>query len=239
MRTNLTTRFIAEALGTFGLVTLICGVLLSGQGALAAGIGGGLILMAMVYALGNISGAHFNPAVSLAAAISNRITYNQMGYYWVAQLVGAFLAISVSQFLFATSAISLAVSTPAFGVDGTTAITAEALATFFLAFTVLATTSNNSYSTAFAGAAIGSAIVLATLLAGPISGGSVNPARSLAPAIISGDMANIAIYLVGPAIGAIAAGLVTNFLYGSQNASSSSSMNSGNSNANQQNRRAA
>ena len=230
-------KFLAEVIGTFCLVSLICGSILAGQSGLIPAIAGGLALMTMVYCLGGISGGHFNPAVTLAATVSKRISTTDMVSYWVAQLVGAFLAIIVCQSLFASASIAAAVSAPAAGIATSTAIIAEAVATFFLAFTVLGVTSSQSTSRAANGLAIGTTLVLGGLLIGSLTGASLNPARSIAPAILSGDFSNIATYLIGPFAGAIIAGLIGNVLF---TADSSSSSSSGyNSNSNQPSRRAA
>ncbi len=226
--------FIAEVIGTFTLVALICGSILAGGTGLIPAVAGGLALMTMVYALGGISGGHFNPAVTLAATVSRRLNPTEMVTYWVAQLVGAFLAIVICQTLFSTSAAA-AVSTPT--VAAASAITAEAVATFFLALTVLGVTSHQSTSRSANGLAIGATLVLGGLLIGSLTGASLNPARSIAPAIMSGDFANLATYIIGPFVGAIVAGLVSNVLFTADTISSSTS--SYNSNTNQQSRRAA
>ncbi len=226
--------FIAEIIGTFTLVSLICGSIMAGQTGLIPAIAGGLALMTSIYALGGISGGHFNPAVTLAATVSRRMNPTEMVTYWVAQLVGAFLAIVICQSLF-TAPAAVAVSTPS--VATATAITAEAVATFFLALTVLGVTSQQSNSRSANGLAIGATLVLGGLLIGSLTGASLNPARSIAPSIMSGDFTNLSTYIIGPFVGAIVAGLVSNVLF---TASSSSNSSSGyNSNTNQQSRRAA
>ena len=226
--TNTSQRFIAETIGTFGLATMVFGTIMAGQTGLIPAIAGGLILMTMVYAFGSVSGAHFNPAVTIASCVAKRTSWNQAGYYIAAQLVGAFLAISVLQLLM-PGASSVAAAT----ATSTSAIAMEALATFFLCFTVLTVGSQ-----VLGGVAIGSCIVLAGLLAGSTSGGIINPSLYLAPAVMSGELSAIATYLVGPAIGGILAGLIANYLVAS-GASSSGQSGSSNANTSSQQRRAA
>lgn len=234
--TNTSQRFIAETIGTFALATMIFGSILVGQTGLVPAIAGGLILMTMVYAFGSTSGAHFNPAVTISCAIAKRISWNQVGYYIVAQLVGAFLAVSLLQLMLPQTA-SVAATLPSLAPTATvaSAIFAEALATFFLCFTVLAIG-----GTTLGGVAIGSCIVLAAILAGPISGGSINPALYLSSALMSGEMSQLVTYLAGPIIGGLVAGLIVNYL-ASSGASSMSQGGSASSNTNSssQQRRAA
>jgi glycerol uptake facilitator-like aquaporin len=137
-----------------------------------------------------------------------------------------------------TASLVAAVAAPAAGVSGTSAIVAEAVGTFFLALTVLGVTSNQSISRSFSGLAVGGTVVLAGLTIGNLTGGSVNPARAIAPAVLSGEFANLATYIIGPAIGAAVAGLISNVLF-TADASSSSSSSFNNSNNSQQSRRAA
>lgn len=229
--------FIAEAIGTFALVAAVCGTILSGQGGLLPALAGGLALMTMIYAVGGISGGHFNPAVSLAATIAKRISPQQFATYFAAQLAGGILAILLCQMLFSNASLFTAVATPSFGTSSTTIITAEAVATFFLAITVLGVTSAQTISRSLAGLAIGSTIVLGGLLIGTLTGAALNPARVLAPALLSGEMANLSSYLIGTFIGAAIAGLVGNILFTAD--SSSSSMSNSNQYNNQSNRRAA
>lgn len=230
--------FLAEAIGTFALVATICGTILSGQsGFLMSAIAGGVALMCMIYALGGISGGHFNPAVSLAATLSKRISSQELITYWAAQIVGGLLAVLLCQQLFASAALATAVSTPAFGVSTSTALIAEAVATFFLCITVLGVTSNQSTSRAANGLAIGATLILGGLLIGSLTGASLNPARSLAPAILAGDFSNILTYLAGPFIGAAIAGFLGNVLFTADSQSSSGS--SSNYNSQNQSRRAA
>ncbi len=232
-------KFIAEAIGTFALVAAVCGTILSGQSGLMAALAGGLALMTMIYAVGGISGGHFNPAVSLAATISNRISSQEFVSYLAAQLVGAILAVLLCQTLFANASLATTVATPAIGVSATTIIIAEAVGTFFLALTVLGVTSAQTISRSLAGLAIGSTLVLGGLLIGSLTGAALNPARILAPAIFAGDFTNIISYLIGPFVGAAIAGLVGNVLFTADSSSSSSSSGSSYNNNQNQSRRAA
>ena len=237
MNNSISKQFIAEVIGTFALVTAVCGAILTGQTGALPAFAGGLAIMTMIYAVGGISGGHFNPAVTLASTISGRTNTTQMVAYMVAQLVGGLLAVTLLQTI-TTASLVTAVAAPAAGVSSTSAIVAEAVGTFFLALTVLGVTSNQSISRSFSGLAIGGTIVLAGLTIGNLTGGSVNPARAIAPAVLSGEFANLATYIIGPVIGAAVAGLISNVLF-TADASSSSSSSFNNSNNSQQSRRAA
>lgn len=231
-------KFIAEVIGTFALVTGVCATILSGQTGIAPAIASGLALMVMVYVFGTVSGAHFNPAVSLAATISKRMQPSEMVTYWIAQLVGAFLAVTFAQSLFTAASPTAIVSVASGSISSMTAITAEAVATFFLALTVLAVSSSQSTSRAANGLAIGSCLIIGGYIIGSLTGASLNPARSIAPAVLTGDFASLGTFIIGPAIGGIVAGLIGNLFFTAEG--SLTGTGSGyNSNTNQQGRRAA
>ncbi|MGE0251500.1 MAG: MIP/aquaporin family protein [Dongiaceae bacterium] len=203
---NLTSKLLAEGIGTFALVLFLVGALMSG-GSIAAFAPAilGLTVMVMVYSFGPISGGHFNPAITLAVCMTCKGCYKEMAFYWIAQIIGAVCAVYVLKFLMPT-ATTLGLTMPAATLADSTAVIWEAIATFFVCFTaivMLGEKSNNS----FAGLAIGTALMIGMIFAAP-AGGSLNPARSIGPALVAGETMKLWIYIAGPFLGAIAAGFV-------------------------------
>lgn len=201
-------KYIAEAIGTFALVFCGTGAIIIDQETkgtvshVGIAITFGLIVMAMIYALGNISGAHLNPAVSIAFAVAKRFPAKQLLPYIVSQIAGAVLASLILKFLFPAndflgSTIPQGVPLQSFVI--------EFLLTFFLMLVIINVATGSKEQGMFAGLAIGSTVLLEAMFAGPISGASMNPARSLAPAIISGHIEHLWIYLTATIIGAAAA----------------------------------
>jgi aquaporin Z len=201
---------LAEAIGTFCLVFTGTGAIVINDvsGGTVSHVGValtfGLIVMSMIYAIGHVSGAHINPAVTLGFWLSRRLPGNVVGPYLLSQLVGAFAASGFVWLMFthktlgATHPVGSAMQT--FGL--------ETMLTAILMFVILSVVSGPKETGLLAGVAIGGVIALEALFAGPISGASMNPARSLAPAVISGGIADVWIYLVAPVLGA-AIGVVT------------------------------
>jgi MIP family channel proteins len=204
-------RYIAEFLGTFILVFAGCGaVVVDGVSGGRIGHVGislvfGLAVMAMVYATGHISGAHMNPAVTLAFALTRHFPPRDLAPYWAAQVAGATAAALALRLLFGNVA-NLGATLPA-GPDAQ-ALLLEFVLSFALMFVILAVATDTRAVGEAAAIAIGGTVALEALFAGPISGASMNPARSLGPALASGQLASIWVYLVGPALGALA-GAVT------------------------------
>ena len=217
----LTTRLAAEVVGTFGFFFLgFVGIAALikvpgsiGSGGIAAGFGLGLALM--IFAFGHISGGHFNPAVSLGLAVGRRFPWVEVLPYWAAQLAGGLLAAGVIRIVFPTTIGKTLVSdaivnTPGPGVSSGVAVAMELIATFLFLLVILtvATDARAPWHGILAPVAIGMFIFTAATVVGPISGGSFNPARSLAPAIVAGKWGDVWIYFVGPLIGAAIAGAV-------------------------------
>ena len=201
-------RLIAETLGTFALVFAGTGAMVIDQvsnGAIShAGIAltFGLIVLAMIYAFGDVSGAHLNPAVTTAFATAGRFPWRDVPGYIGAQLVGAFLASSLLRFLFPGN-IQLGATLPA--DTESQSFVLEVVLTFLLMLVILSVSTGAKEKGITAGIAIGAVIALEAMFAGPISGASMNPARSLAPAVVTGSLEHLWIYLVAPFVGGLLA----------------------------------
>ncbi len=196
---------VAEAIGAFSLVFAGCGAIAVGSlGPAGVAAAFGLAIMVMVYALGHVSGAHFNPAVTAAFAAGRHFPLVRVLPYWAAQVAGA---IAGAALLRATLGdVPLGVTHPA-GSD-VQALVWEVVLTFFLMMVIVAVATDTRAVGQGAAIAIGGTVALGALVGGPISGASMNPARSIGPALVSGDLSDLWIYLVAPPIGAIAAALV-------------------------------
>lgn len=197
-------RCLAEALGTFALVFAGCGAIVVND--LFGGVLGhtgvslvfGLVVMAVIYAVGNISGAHINPAVTLGFMFAGRMERREVPAYILSQLVGAIAAALVLLLLFPGHE-TLGATVPATGTWRVFIL--EVLISFFLMFVILNVSTGHKEKGIMAGVAIGGTVALAALFAGPVSGASMNPARSLGPALVSGQLSDIWIYLAAPVLG--------------------------------------
>jgi MIP family channel proteins len=203
-------RLAAEVVGTFGFFFAgFCGIVtLATQGALsiqavgiAAGFGFGLGLM--IFALGHISGGHYNPAVTLGLASARRFPAGEIVPYWIAQLVGGVIAALAIRIIFSRALLTLTLTLPGHGITHGKAFALETIFTFLFVLVVatVATDDRAPWKGVFAPFAIGLFIFTAASVAGPMSGGSFNPARSLSPAIVSGHFTDIWIYLLAPLLG--------------------------------------
>ena len=197
-------QYIAEAIGTFALVFAGTGAIVindvSGGTVSHVGIAltFGLVVMAMIYAVGDTSGAHLNPAVTVGFWLARRLPGRAVGPYIGSQLVGAFAASGLLSLLFTHP--TLGATHPAGSIAQT--FTLEIVLTAMLMFVILGVASGPKEKGLLAGVAVGGVIALEALFAGPISGASVNPARSLAPAVLSGSIGDVWIYLAAPVLGA-------------------------------------
>ncbi len=206
-------KYLAELIGTFALVFCGTGAIVindvTGGAVSHVGIAMtfGLIVMAMIYAFGNISGAHINPAVSIAFAFTDRFEKKNLLGYLIAQLIGAFLASLTLRFLFKDH--PHLGSTMPFGSWEQTFIL-EIILTYFLMIVILFVSQNKSV-THFTGIAVGATVLLEAMFAGPITGASMNPARSIAPAVVSGNYTELWIYIVAPILGAVLASFTWRF----------------------------
>jgi aquaporin Z len=201
-------KYIAEFIGTFSMIFCGTGAMtineVTGGDVTHVGIGitWGLIVMAMIYAFGDISGAHFNPAVSIAFAYAKKFAWKEVPKYIVAQILGAFAASFVLLFLFPDSEL-LGSTIPK--VDVWRAFVLELLLTFFLMVVIINVSTGSKEVGMMAGLAIGSVVLLEALFAGPITNASMNPARSLAPNMVSGNVQDLWLYLTAPVLGALLA----------------------------------
>jgi aquaporin NIP len=207
MEVGLLRSLVAEAIGTFALVFAGCGAIMvdaktHALGHVGVAISFGLVIMVMIYAVGHISGAHFNPAVTLAFATSRHFPAMRVPAYWAAQLAGALTAALVLRGSLGDVA-HVGATLPS-GSDGQ-ALLWEGVLTFFLMFVIVAVATDTRAVGEAAAIAIGATVGLDAMFGGPITGASMNPARSLGPAIAAGDLASVWVYLTAPFLGAVAA----------------------------------
>ncbi len=201
-------KLLAECLGTFTLVFAGTGAIVINQ--VAGGVTGhagiaivfGLVVLAMIHTFGDVSGAHLNPAVTTAFAAAGRFAWREVPGYIGAQIVGALAASVLLHFLF-PEATTLGATLPA--GPPMQSFVLEIVLTAVLMLTILSVSTGAKEKGITAGIAIGGVIALEAMFAGPICGASMNPARSLAPALVSGNLTHLWIYLVAPMIGALIA----------------------------------
>ena len=208
-------KYITETLGTFILIFCGTGAIVINQqtggviGHLGIALTFGLLVMTLIYAFGNISGAHFNPAVSIAFTVARKFPANKLVPYIFSQLLGAVMASFFLKILFPQNEM-LGGTLPS-GTEMQSFIL-EIFLAFFLMLVILNVAHGSSEQGLFAGIAIGSTVLLEAMFAGPISVASMNPVRSIAPALVSGHLEHLWIYIVAPIIGAILAVPVWKFI---------------------------
>ncbi len=201
---------IAELIGTFAMVFCGCGAMtineITGGSITHVGVAitWGLIVMAMIYAFGEIYGAHFNPAVTVAFAFAKKFEWKHVPRYLLFQTAGAFIAIGILWVLFPESH-SYGHTYPAEGFTPWRAFILELLLTFFLMVVIINVSTGSKEIGTMAAIAIGALILLEAMFAGPMTKASMNPARSLAPAVISGNLQHLWLYITAPFIGALLA----------------------------------
>lgn len=204
--------FAAEFIGTFllvfmGTASVVVNNDTSALGLVGVSVAWGLAVMALIYALGDVSGCHINPAVTLGLWVAKRCPSAKVIPYIVAQCAGALLASLAVQWVLGPHD-NLGGTQPGTGIDPMNAFYLEVFLTFLLMFTVLCVNSGSREKGHLAGAVVGMVIILDVLVGGPISGASMNPARSLGPAIISRypqQMESLWLYLTAPVAGAVLA----------------------------------
>lgn len=208
-------KYVAEMIGTFALVFCGTGSIIVNQETAGVithsgiAITFGLVVMSMIYTLGTISGCHINPAVTIAFCISKRFKIKEVLPYITSQLAGAFLATITLKYLFPHNH-TLGATLP----SGTAlqSFILECILTFFLMLVIINVATGSKEQGLFAGIAIGAVVLLEAMFAGPVCGASMNPVRSIAPAVISGHTEHLWVYIVAPVLGAAAAIPVCSFL---------------------------
>ena len=213
---NAMRKYVAELLGTFALVFCGTGAIVINQQSNGAvthvgiAITFGFIVMAMIYSLGDISGAHLNPAVTIAFTVAGRFQLKQVFPYIISQLSGALSASFLLKYLFPLNE-TLGATLPA--GSALQSFILEFVLTFFLMFVIINVATGSKEQGMFAGLAIGSTVLLEAMFAGPICGASMNPARSISPALASGHLEHLWLYIAAPILGAAAAIPVCKFLH--------------------------
>ncbi|URE02512.1 Aquaporin NIP2-1 [Musa troglodytarum] len=208
-------KVVAETIATFLLVFVTCGsaaLSKSEAGAvsqLGASVAGGLIVTVMIYAVGHISGAHMNPAVTLAFAVSRHFPWIQVPFYISAQISGAMVASFVLRELL-HPITNLGTTAPS--DTALKALVMEIVVTFCMMFVTSAVATDSKAVGELAGLAVGSAVCITSILAGPISGGSMNPARTLGPAVASRNYDALWVYLLGPVVGTLSGAFSYSFI---------------------------
>ena len=198
--------FVAELIGTFALVLVGCGAIIvngidGSLSHLGVSLAFGLVVLAMIYSIGNISGAHINPAVSLGFWMSGRLPAKRLPIYLLAQLLGAVLAGMMLRLAFGEG--DLGATNP--GENIWLALAIEIVITFLLMFVILNVSTGHKEKGVMAGVAVGGSVAMLALVAGPLTGASMNPARSLGPALAAMELNTLWLYFLGPILGALAA----------------------------------
>jgi MIP family channel proteins len=209
---------VAEAIGTFALVFAGCGAIMVDAkthelGHVGVAITFGLVIMFGIYAVGHISGAHFNPSVTFAFALSRHFPWTRAFGYWGAQLIGALAAAAVLRGSLGNIA-DVGATLPS-GSQGQSFLW-ELVLTFFLMFVIMAVATDTRAVGEAAAIAVGGTVLFDAMFGGPISGASMNPARSTGPALVSGNLHALWLYIVAPICGASLAALAYQFARGEQ-----------------------
>ena len=222
MYSRLTTSLVAELIGTFALIFI-------GAGAGALGLGGlvgvafahGFVVVGFAYAYGHFSGTHINPAVTLGVLAAGKIDINRALAYIGVQILGGILGALALRWVLGGTATGLGATTLAVGlpvgnttitIDPTVGFVLEAILTFFLVNAVM-NAGISGKATVPGGLAIGFTLIACILVGGPLTGASLNPARTIGPAVATVNYADLWLYLLGPAIGGIAAGLLYRYFF--------------------------
>lgn len=208
--------FVAEFIGTFALTFIGASAGMANAGLVGVALAHGFVLAVFVYIYGNVSGTHVNPAVTFGLALNGTVKWGEAVVYWVAQFLGAILAAFLVKIFFGdvkagATVGSLTTSAPVM------AMIVEAVLTFFLVNTVLHAAVAGKAGP-FAGWAIGITLTFAILAGGPLTGASLNPARTFGPALFTNGLGSYWIYLVGPLLGAAIATGIFKFFSSSDNA---------------------
>ena len=215
---DLARRAVAEGLAAFALVFAGCGAIVANErpdgalGTVGVSLVFGLIIMAMIYATGHLSGAHINPAVTVAFTLTRHFPARDAAAYIAAQLAGATVAAFVLLAAWSNQPAELGATVPSVGIG--TGLLYEILLTAFLMFVIIAVATDTRAVGAAAAIAIGGTVALDALFGGPVTGASMNPARSLGPALAAGEWTDFWIYIVGPMVGAALGGFAYQYVRG-------------------------
>ena len=205
-RPGLARRAAAEGIATFALVFAGCGAIVADSvyggalGAVGVALVFGLIIMVMVYATGHLSGAHINPAVTIAFTLTRHFPAREAVAFVTAQVAGATAGALALLAVWTDRPAALGATVPSVGVGS--ALVYELLLTAFLMFVIMAVATDTRAVGAAAAIAIGGTVGLDALFGGPVTGASMNPARSFGPALASGEWVHFWVYLAGPVAGA-------------------------------------
>jgi len=221
MERPMTQRLLAELVGTFTLIFIGAGSIVAaseaglgvgGAGLITVALAHGLAIGVMVSAVGHVSGGHFNPAVTVGAWVARRMTTGAAVAYVVAQIAGGLLGALTLRLVLPGSAwdpVTLGTPLVTPGIADWQAIAIEAILTFLLVWVVFATALDPEGSFGkIAGLAIGFTIAMDVLMGGPFTGAAMNPARSIGPAVVSGELTGVWVYILGPVIGGTVAALL-------------------------------
>ena len=200
-------KYLSEIIGTFSMIFCGCGAMVINDftgGTIThpgVAITWGLIVMTMIYAFGDISGAHFNPAVTVGFAVAKKFRWKEVPKYIVAQFTGAIAASLLLLYLFPDSDLGATIPT----IEPLKVFIIELLLSFFLMVVIINVSTGSKEIGPIAGIAVGSVILLEAMFAGPLTKASMNPIRSLAPALVSGNFSDLWVYLTAPFLGMLLA----------------------------------
>lgn len=217
-RPSLARRAAAEAIGTFALVFAGCGAIVTDAerhgalGAVGIGLVFFLVLLAAIGALGHVSGAHFNPGVSLSFFLTRHLPARDLAAYWSAQFGGAVVAALLLLAVWPGHPADLGATTPSIAAGR--ALVLEAVLTAILMLVIMSVATDTRAVGAPAAIAIGAAVGLAAIAFGPLTGASLNSARSFGPALVSGQWSDFWVYLAGPLVGAPLGAMAYEFVRG-------------------------
>jgi aquaporin NIP len=225
-RPNLARRAVAESIATFALVFAGCGAIVAdaeygGLGVTGIALAYGLVIAAMVYATGHLSGAHINPAVTIAFTLTRHFPLRDAAVYVTAQLAGALAGAFLLLAIWPEEPGNLGVTAPSVGVGS--AFAYELIMTAILMFVIISVATDTRAVGSGAALAIGGVIALDAVFGGPVTGASMNPARSLGPALATGDLSDLWIYVTAPFVGAALGGGAYQLIRGAQPAPASGS----------------
>ncbi len=224
MNLDVLRRYAAEFLGTFALVFFGCGTRImvgdteNPAGILVVHLAFGLIIAAMIYTLSHLSSAHFNPAITLGFAIARRFPWRHTIPYWLAQFAGAVAASSIHHLIFPERAALVHYGATSVKVALVAALVLEAILTCILMLVSMASATDKRFKRSESGLTVGFTVVVCGLFANSLTGGSMNPARSLGPALFAGgtSLASVYVYFVGPLIGAVLGAVIYEVIRGGE-----------------------